>query len=48
MAKAPKRWTVASDKAYDRAHGIKEGSKRDMELDKKRGLPAPKKLKGKK
>lgn len=27
------------DMEYDRAHGIKQGSSRDVELDKKRGLP---------
>lgn len=27
-----------SDKAYDRSHGIKQGSKRDLALDKKRGV----------
>ena len=28
----------AADKKYDRAHGIKQGSKKDIALDKKRGL----------
>lgn len=31
-------WTAASDHAYDRAHGIKEGSPRDKALDAKRGV----------
>lgn len=35
-----RRYTEAQDKAYDRAHGIKEGSARDKALDRKRGLPA--------
>ena len=26
------------DKAYDKAHGIKQGSKKDMALDKKHGV----------
>jgi hypothetical protein len=34
-----KPWTVAEDDAYDRAHGIKEGSPRDNALDRKRGVP---------
>lgn len=31
--------TEAQDHAYDKKHGIKEGSARDNALDKKRGLP---------
>ncbi len=27
-----------ADKAYDKAHGIKQGSKKDIALDKKRGV----------
>jgi hypothetical protein len=27
-----------ADKAYDKAHGIKQGSKQDIALDKKRGV----------
>ena len=34
-----KKWTEKSDDAADRKAGIKEGSKRDQELDRKRGLP---------
>lgn len=30
--------TVAQDHAYDRAHGIKQGSPRDKALDAKRGI----------
>lgn len=39
-----KRFTEKSDDAYDKRKGIKDGSKRDLALDKKRGLPvdAPK------
>jgi len=36
------KWTEAKDKAYDRAHGIKEGSRTDNKLDKKRGVPVRK------
>ena len=41
MATPPKakKWTEAKDKAYDRAHGIKEGSNK---LDKQRGVPVRK------
>lgn len=44
--KTGKPWTAAEDDAWDRAHGIKEGSARDNALDRKRGVPvkaAPKK-----
>lgn len=33
-----KKWTPASDAAYDKSHGIKEGSAKDKALDKKRGV----------
>lgn len=33
MSKADK-----ADRAYDKAHGIKQGSKKDIALDKKRGV----------
>jgi hypothetical protein len=42
MATGPakgKKYTEAQDQAYDKAHGIKQGSKRDNALDKKRGVP---------
>ena len=41
-----KKMTYAQDRAADKKAGIKEGSKRDNALDRKRGLkprPAPKK-----
>jgi hypothetical protein len=43
-AKPPKggKWTEAKDTAYDKSHGIKEGSARDNALDKKRGVPVRK------
>jgi hypothetical protein len=34
-----KKWTAAKDEAYDKAHGIREGSAKDNALDKKRGVP---------
>ena len=34
-----RKWTEAKDRAYDKARGIKEGSKRDNALDRKRGVP---------
>ena len=34
-----KKYTAKSDDAYDKKHGIKEGSKRDNALDKKRCVP---------
>lgn len=34
-----KKFTESRDKAADRRAGIKEGSKKDLALDKKRGLP---------
>lgn len=33
-----KKWTSASDHAYDKKHGIKEGSPRDKKLDASRGV----------
>jgi len=36
------KWTAAKDDAWDKAHGVKEGSKRDNALDKKRGVPLKK------
>lgn len=44
------KWTEKSDDAWDKKHGIKEGSKKDKALDKKRGVPEkdmPKKKKRK-
>lgn len=38
MATKPKKFTEKSDDAFDKKFGIKEGSKRDLALDKKRGL----------
>ena len=40
--KTGKPWTAAQDDAYDRAHKIAEGSKRDNALDRKRGVPVRK------
>lgn len=40
--KTGKPYTPAQDTAYDRAHGIKEGSPRDNALDRKRGVPVKK------
>lgn len=37
--KKVKKWTEASDDKYDKAHGIKESSPKDMKLDAKRGVP---------
>lgn len=34
-----KKMSEAADRAYDKAHKIKQGSKRDNALDKKRGVP---------
>lgn len=33
------KWTDESDDAYDRKYKIKEGSRKDMMLDRKRGVP---------
>jgi heme oxygenase len=40
--KTTKKWTAKSDAHFDKKHGIKDGSKRDNVLDKKRGLPVSK------
>lgn len=37
-----KKMAPTQDYAYDRKNGIKEGSKRDNALDKKRGVPLKK------
>jgi hypothetical protein len=37
--KTGKPYTAAEDRAADRKAGIKEGSKRDNALDRKRGVP---------
>ncbi|MBO0766579.1 MAG: hypothetical protein J2P50_18585, partial [Hyphomicrobiaceae bacterium] len=36
-----RKWTLKEDRAWDRAHGIKEGSQRDIALDRARGVPEP-------
>jgi len=36
--KRAKQMTMAEDKAWDRKHGIKEGSKEDIALDRARGI----------
>lgn len=33
------KYTAKADDKYDRKNGIKEGSKRDNALDRKRGVP---------
>lgn len=33
-----KKWTKAQDRAYDKKHGIKEGSKKDEAIDKAHGV----------
>jgi hypothetical protein len=38
-SKGGKKYTEAQDKAYDKRHGIREGSAKDNALDKKRGVP---------
>ena len=43
-----KKYTEASDAAYDKKMGIKQGSKKDNALDKKRGVPVRSAPKGKK
>ena len=46
MARTPpqfKKFTESKDKAADRRVGIKEGTKKDTALDRKRGLPPDKK-----
>jgi hypothetical protein len=42
MAGKPKPWTGKKDAAWDKAHGVKEGSPKDNALDKKRGVPVKK------
>jgi hypothetical protein len=44
MAKSPnaKKWTEAKDLTADKRAGIKQGSKADNALDKKRGVPVRK------
>jgi hypothetical protein len=44
---ATKKWTEAKDDRADKKAGIKEGSKKDMALDKKRGVPEKPMKKGK-
>lgn len=41
MAKMSKKMAakVKADTAYDKKHGIKEGSKKDIAMDKKHGVP---------
>lgn len=43
-----RKMTEARDKALDRKAGIKEGSARDVKLDKARGLPPDVVKKGRK
>lgn len=40
--KTGKPWTAAQDDAADRKAGIREGTKRDNALDRKRGVPVKK------
>ena len=40
--KPARKMTPAQDAAYDRRNGIKEGSKRDNALDRRRGVPVKK------
>jgi hypothetical protein len=37
--KTGKPWTAAEDDAWDKAHGVKEGSNKDNALDRRRGVP---------
>lgn len=37
-----RKWTEARDRAADKKAGIKQGSKRDNALDRKRGVPVRK------
>lgn len=39
---ATKKWTPAADMKADKKAGIKDGSKKDNALDKKRGVPVGK------
>ncbi len=43
--KKAKKMTLKQDTAYDKKHGIKEGSKRDMSQDKKNGIKDKKTMK---
>jgi hypothetical protein len=45
--KGKKKMTQAQDDAYDRKHGIKEGSKRDIKQDRLNGIKDKKKSKKK-
>lgn len=36
--KQPQKWTMASDHKWDKGHGIKEGSPKDIKLDASRGI----------
>jgi len=38
-----KKMTPKQDSAWDQAHGIKDGSRRDNALDRSRGVPTAKK-----
>lgn len=37
-----KKWTAKKDDAWDKAHGIREGSAKDNKLDRARGVPVKK------
>jgi len=43
LAVPKKSWTSKKDAAWDKAHGVKEGSPKDNALDKKRGVPLKRK-----
>jgi len=43
-----RKWTEAQDAAADKKAGIKQGSKKDNALDRKRGVPVRAARKGKK
>jgi hypothetical protein len=45
--KNAKKWTEAADMAADKKAGIKQGSKADNALDRKRGVPVRAAKKGK-
>lgn len=45
VVKKKKKMTQAQDDAYDRRHGIKEGSKRDIAQDRRNGIMDKKKHK---
>ena len=34
-----RKWTTEEDHEWDRKHGVKEGSRRDQELDRERSVP---------